>query len=207
MPVDFVKKYKEYYMPPYRPVLVDVPRMNYIAIEDSEDSDWEGDTQEQAIKVLYAVSYTLSMSFLYNHQIEGFFRYDVPPLETFWRQGEGFNRGVLYWIGAIRLPDFVTEEDFNWAVQTVAQAKGLDTGAAKLMTVDEGKCIHMMYVGQHADLREPMTQMAEYAKENGFDFDDNRQLVSHWIYLDDPRRKALENCRIVFRRSVRHKLK
>ena len=210
MPVDFVKKYREYYMPPCRPVLVDVPRMNYIAVEDSGESDGEDDTRERAIKVLYAVAYTLSMSYLTDHRIEGFFRYEVPPLEILWRQGEGMYKGILYWIGAIRLPDFITEEDFNWAVQTAAQEKGLDTGAAKFLTMDEGMCVQMTYVGQlKDDLQEPfshLSQMYEYARENGFDTDViNGRQVYHWIYLNDPRRTAPEKCRTVLRMGVRHK--
>ena len=86
MPFDFKKEYKEFYLPKNLPEIVDVPDMNYVAVRGTGNPNEEGGAYQQAISVLYAVSYTLKMSYKGNHKIEGFFEYVVPPLEGFWWQ-------------------------------------------------------------------------------------------------------------------------
>ena len=126
MPFDFKKEYKEFYLPPAKPVIVIVPKANYIAVRGKGDPNDEGGAYQQAIGILYAVAYTLKMSYKTDHRIKGFYDYVVPPLEGFWWQ-EGID-GVDYsdksafcWISVIRLPDFITEADFDWAVQIASK--------------------------------------------------------------------------------------
>ena len=84
MAFDFKKEYKEFYMPKKRPEIIDVPPMNYIAVRGKGDPNEENGAYKQAIGVLYAVAYTLKMSYKTDRRIEGFFDYVVPPLEGFW---------------------------------------------------------------------------------------------------------------------------
>ena len=121
MAFDFKKEYKEFYLPKNQPAIVDVPTMNYIAIRGKGDPNEPNGAYQQAMNVLYAVAYTLKMSYKSDHRIMGFFEYVVPPLEGFWRPEN--TCGIDYrdktsfcWISAIRLPDFVTRTDFDWAV-------------------------------------------------------------------------------------------
>lgn len=83
MAFDFKKEYKEFYLPKNKPEIVTVPKANYIAVRGKGDPNEVGGAYQQAISVLYAVAYTLKMSYKTDHKIEGFFEYVVPPLEGF----------------------------------------------------------------------------------------------------------------------------
>ena len=63
MAFDFKKEYKEFYMPKNTPEIVTVPRANYIAVRGQGDPNVEGGAYQAAIGVLYAVAYTLKMSY------------------------------------------------------------------------------------------------------------------------------------------------
>ena len=126
MAFDFKKEYKEFYMPKNKPEIVTVPETNYIAVRGKGDPNEEDGAYQRAIGVLYAVAYTLKMSYKSDYKIEGFFEYVVPPLEGFWWQDsmEGIdytNKASLNWISVIRLPDFVTPKDFEWAAAMAAE--------------------------------------------------------------------------------------
>lgn len=135
MAFDFKKEYKEFYMAKNKPQIVDVPRANYIAVQGKGDPNEENGEYQKAISVLYAVAYTLKMSYKTDYRIDGFFEYVVPPLEGFWWQDniDGVNysdKSSFNWIFVIRLPDFVTEKDFTWAIETAEKKKKLDWAAA-----------------------------------------------------------------------------
>lgn len=164
MAFDYKKEYKEYYMPKCKPEIVDVPPMNYIAVRGKGDPNEEGGTYQQAISVLYAVAYTLKMSYKTEYKIKGFFEYVVPPLEGFWWQDDvdGVNyadKSGFNWISVIRLPDFVTKHDFDWAVQTAAKKKKLDCSSAEFMTIEEGLCVQMMHMGSYDNEPETVALM------------------------------------------------
>ena len=167
MPFDFKKEYRELYMPKSKPQLVEVPPMNYIAVRGTGDPNEDGGAYQQAISVLYAVAYTLKMSYKTDYKIAGFFEYVVPPLEGFWRQDnvDGVNysdKSGFHWISVIRLPDFVTKTDFDWAVQTAAKKKQLDCSSAEFLTIEEGLCVQIMHVGSYDDEPVSVAVMDEY---------------------------------------------
>mgnify|MGYP003087899329 FL=1 len=160
MAFDYKKEYKELYMPKNKPEIVTVPKMNYIAVRGKGNPNEEGGAYQNAISVLYAVAYTLKMSYKTDYKIEGFFEYVVPPLEGFWWQED--TAGVDYtdkskfnWISVIRLPDFVSQDDFDWAVETASKKKRLDCSSAEFLSIDEGLCVQMMHLGAFDD--EPAT--------------------------------------------------
>lgn len=172
MPFDFKKEYRELYMPKSKPQLVEVPTMNYIAVRGTGDPNEDGGAYQQAISVLYAVAYTLKMSYKTDYKIAGFFEYVVPPLEGFWRQDnvDGVNysdKSGFHWISVIRLPDFVTKTDFDWAVQTAAKKKQLDCSSAEFLTIEEGLCVQIMHVGSYDDEPASVAVMDEYLAQNG----------------------------------------
>ena len=80
----FKKEYREFYLSKDSPEIVTVPRVNYIAVRGRGDPNEEGGAYQTAIGVLYAVAYTLKMSYKTDHRIEGFYEDVVPPLEGFW---------------------------------------------------------------------------------------------------------------------------
>lgn len=208
MAFDFKKEYKEFYMPKNKPEIVTVPKANYIAIRGKGDPNEVCGTYQQAISVLYAVAYTLKMSYKTDHKIEGFFEYVVPPLEGFWWQ-DGID-GIYYtdkasfnWISVIRLPEFITQKDFEWAVETATKKKKLDCSSAELMTIDEGLCIQIMHLGSFDDEPATIALMDEYLEKNGYVNDLTKTRLHHEIYLSDARRVVPEKWKTVIRHPIK----
>ena len=209
MAFDFKKEYKEFYMPKGRPEIVTVPAANYIAVRGQGDPNEEGGAYQQSISVLYAVAYTLKMSYKTDYKIEGFFEYVVPPLEGFWWQ-DGFGGGVNYgdkagfsWISVLRLPDFVTKAGFAWAVETAAKKKKIDCSTAEFLTIEEGLCVQMLHVGSYDDEPETVAAMDAFLQDNGYANDFSAERRHHEIYLSDPRKTAPEKRKTVIRHPIK----
>ena len=131
MAFDYKKEYKEFYLPPKTPGIVTVPAMNFLAVRGQGDPNEEGGTYKQALELLYAVAYTIKMSKMGKHKLEGYFDYVVPPLEGLWwqedTQGVDYSRKADFrWFSLIRLPEFVTSEAFNWAIRESTEKKQRD---------------------------------------------------------------------------------
>lgn len=210
MAFDFKKEYKEFYMPKNKPQIVEVPSMNYIAVRGQGNPNKENGEYQRAIGVLYAVAYTLKMSYKTDHKIEGFFEYVVPPLEGFWWQDKTV--GVDYtdkdnfqWLSVIRLPDFVTEQDFAWAVATASQKKKLDCSTAQFVTIAEGLCVQIMHHGSFDLEPETIAIMDDYLQAHGYENDFNGRRKHHEIYMSDARKVAPEKWRTVIRHPIRKK--
>ena len=208
MAFDFKKEYKEFYMPKNKPEIVDVPSANYIAVRGKGDPNEEGGAYQQAIGVLYAIAYTIKMSYKTDHHIEGFFEYVVPPLEGFWWQDDtdGVNysdKASFNWISVIRLPDFVTKDDFEWAVQTATKKKKLDCSSAEFLTVKESLCVQIMHLGAFDDEPATVEIMNKFIHENGYVNDINDRRLHHEIYMSDARKVAPEKWKTVIRHPIR----
>ena len=210
MAFDFKKEYREFYLPPEQPGIVTVPPMNFIAVRGQGDPNREDGEYKAAMQLLYGVVFTIKMSKMGDHRIEGYFDYVVPPLEGFWWQ-EGA-RGVDYahkeafqWISVIRLPDFVTQADFDWAVDEATRKKKTDFSKAYFMTYDEGLCVQCMHLGPYDD--EPVTvqQMHAYMEAQGYELDITDQRMHHEIYLSDARKTAPEKLKTVIRHPIKAK--
>lgn len=208
MPFDFKKEYKEFYMPKNKPEIVNVPKVNYIAVRGTGDPNEEGGAYQQAISILYAVAYTLKMSYKTDHKMEGFFEYVVPPLEGFWWQdgvdgADYSDKSSFHWISVIRLPDFVEEIDFEWAKETAAKKKKLDCSSAEFFTVDEGLCVQIMHIGPFDDEPATVALMDAYLDENGYVNDITDKRLHHEIYLSDANKVAPEKRKTVIRHPIR----
>ena len=208
MAFDFKKEYKEFYSPKNKPEIVNVPLANYIAVRGKGNPNEEGGAYQKAISTLYAVAYTLKMSYKTDYKIEGFFEYVVPPLEGFWWQNDidGIDysdKSTFNWISVIRLPDFVTKTDFNWAVKTATKKKKIDCSAAEFLTVDEGLCVQIMHQGHFDDEPETVAVMDEYIKANGYVNDITAKRLQHEIYMSDARKVAPEKWKTVIRHPIR----
>ena len=208
MAFDFKKEYKEFYMPKGKPGIVTVPKANYIAVRGKGDPNEDGGAYQQAIGILYAVAYTLKMSYKTDYKIKGFFEYVVPPLEGFWWQDN--TDGVDYsdkssfnWISVIRLPDFITEADFNWAVETASKKKKLDCSSAEFLTIDEGLCVQIMHLGPFDDEPASVALMDEYLEHSGYVNDFGGGRLHHEIYMSDARKVAPEKWKTVIRHPIR----
>ena len=208
MPFDFKKEYKEFYLPPAKPVIVIVPKANYIAVRGKGDPNDESGAYQQAIGVLYAVAYTLKMSYKTDHRIEGFYDYVVPPLEGFWWQEgiEGIDyrdKSTFCWISVIRLPDFITQADFDWAVENASKKKRIDCSRAEFLTIDEGLCVQIMHIGPYDNEPASVALMDKFLAENGYENDMTASRLHHEIYLSDARKVAPEKWKTVIRHPIK----
>lgn len=208
MAFDFKKEYKEFYMPKNKPEIVTVPQANYIAVRGKGNPNEIDGAYQKAISILYAVAYTLKMSYKTEHKIEGFFEYVVPPLEGFWWQDnvDGIDyadKAAFNWISVIRLPEFITQKDFEWAVETASEKKKLDCSSAEFLTVDEGLCVQIMHIGAFDDEPQTVTLMDEYIAQNGYENDITESRLHHEIYLSDARKIAPEKWKTVIRHPIK----
>ena len=208
MAFDYKKEYKEFYMPKNKPTIVDVPKMNYIAVRGKGNPNDEDGEYKQAIGLLYGIAYTIKMSKKTDHQIKGFLDYVVPPLEGFWWQ-EGIN-GIDYshkedfcWLSLIRLPDFVTKADFEWAVEETTRKKKTDFSKVEFLTYHEGLCVQCMHIGSYDNEPATVELMDSYAQENGYVTDISDIRYHHEIYLSDARKVAPEKLKTVIRHPIR----
>ena len=208
MPFDFKKEFKKFYMPKNKPEIVNVPKANYIAVRGKGNPNDEGGEYQKAVGVLYAIAYTLKMSYKTDYKIEGFFEYVVPPLEGFWWQegvkGIDYNsKSTFNWISVIRLPDFVTEKDFEWAAETAAKKKKIDCSSAEFFTVEEGLCVQIVHNGPFDDEPATVAIMDDYIKQNGYVNDINEKRLHHEIYMSDARKVAPEKWKTVIRHPIK----
>ena len=208
MAFDFKKEYKEFYMSKSVPEIVTVPKANYIAVRGIGDPNQEGGAYQSAVSILYAVAYTLKMSYKTDYRIEGFFEYVVPPLEGFWWQEgvDGIDYGdksTFHWISVIRLPEFVTKKDFDWAVEEAARKKKLDCSLAEFLTIEEGLCVQIMHIGPFDHEPSTVALMDQYIAENGYANDMNENRLHHEIYLSDARKAAPEKWKTIIRHPIR----
>lgn len=208
MAFDYKKEYKEYYLPKNKPQIVDIPIMNFIAVRGKGDPNEEGGEYKQALDLLYGIAYTIKMSKKTDYRIEGYFDYVVPPLEGFWEQegkvGIDYSRkSDLKWTAMIRVPDFVTKADFDWAVAQAAEKKKLDFSKVEFITVEEGLCVQCMHMGSYDDEPATVALMDSYAESMGYDIDITPQRQHHEIYLSDPRKTAPEKLKTVIRHPVK----
>ena len=208
MAFDFKKEYKEFYMSKSVPEIVTVPKANYIAVRGMGDPNLEGGAYQSAVSILYSVAYTLKMSYKTDYRIEGFFEYVVPPLEGFWWQAgvDGIDYGdksTFHWISVIRLPEFVTKKDFDWAVEEAARKKKLDCSLAEFLTIEEGLCVQIMHIGPFDNEPSTVALMDQYIAENGYANDMNENRLHHEIYLSDARKAAPEKWKTIIRHPIR----
>ena len=208
MAFDFKKEYKEFYMPPKKPSIVTIPKMNYIAVRGQGDPNPEESEYKQPIGLLYGIAFTIKMSKMGSHKIDGYFDYVVPPLEGFWWQegviGVDYSRKDDFnWISVIRLPDFVTREDFEWAVEEATKKKKTDFSKVEFFTYDEGLCVQCMHIGPYDDEPATVELMHNFMEEQGYELDITDERMHHEIYLSDARRVTPEKLKTVVRHPIK----
>ena len=206
MAFDYKKEYKEFYLPPRTPGIVTVPAMNFLAVQGQGDPNEEGGAYKQALELLYAVAFTIKMS--KRHKLEGYFDYVVPPLEGLWWQegvhGADYSRKADFrWIALIRLPEFVMEETFRWAIREAKEKKQRDFSKVEFFPWQEGLCVQCIHMGPYDDEPATVAAMEAYAAEQGYELDFSQGRFHHEIYLSDARRCRPEKLKTVIRQPVK----
>ena len=210
MAFDYKKEYKEFYMPKNKPSIIEIPKMNYIAVRGSGDPNKENSDYKKSIELLYSVAYTIKMSYKGDYKIDGFFEYVVPPLEGFWWQNNSLEfddnkKDELNFISLIRLPDFVTKKDFDWAIEEATKKKKQDFSRVEFLTYDEGLCVQCMHNGSYDDEPATVELMHNYMEEKGYELDITDKRYHHEIYLSDPRKCDVSKLKTVIRHPIKKK--
>ena len=210
MAFDFKKEYKEFYLPGRTPSIVTVPKMHYIAVRGSGNPNDEDGDYKRAIGLLYGIAYTIKMSRKSDHQMDGYFDYVVPPLEGFWWQdgviGVDYARKDAYqWISVIRLPDFVTKEEFDWAVREASAKKKQDFSKVEFYCYEEGLCVQCMHIGPYDDEPATVQRMHDFMEQEGYELDITDTRMHHEIYLSDVRKTAPQKLKTVIRHPIKGK--
>jgi hypothetical protein len=209
MSFDYKKEYKELYMPKSKPSIVNVPKIQYVAVRGSGDPNEETGEYANAVSILYGISYTIKMSYKGAKQIEGFFEYVVPPLEGLWWMGDGTkgvdynNKSGFHWISMIRVPEFVTSDILEWAKTEIEKKKKIDTSKAELLEMEEGLCVQCLHIGSYDDEPVTVALMDEFIKNAGYINDINNERSHHEIYLSDPRKVSTEKLKTIIRHPIK----
>ena len=208
MAFDYKKEYKEFYMPPKKPTIVEIPKMNFIAVRGEGNPNEEDGEYSKAIGLLYGIAFTLKMSYKGEYKIKDYFQYVVPPLEGFWWQ-EGIkgvdysNKDSFKWISIIRLPDFIRKEDFDWAIEEATRKKKIDYSKVEFLTYKEGLSVQCMHTGPYDDEPKTVEAMHKFALENGYQIDINEERYHHEIYISDPRKCDISRLKTVVRHPIK----
>ena len=210
MAFDYKKEYKEFYMPKAKPSIVTVPKMNYIAVRGKGNPNDENGEYKASIGLLYGIAFTIKMSYKGDHKIDGYFEYVVPPLEGFWWQdgvqGIDYSRKEDFnFISVIRLPDFVTKADFDWAIAEATRKKKTDFSRVEFFSYDEGECVQCMHIGSYDDEPATITRMDDFAEQNGYEVNITETRYHHEIYLSDPRKCDVSKLKTVVRHPIKRK--
>ena len=210
MAFDFKKEYKDFYLPTSEPAIVSVPAFNFIAVRGKGNPNDPDGEYSKALNLLYGIAYTIKMSKKTDYRIEGYFDYVVPPLEGFWYQDgtEGVDyarKETFRWISVIRLPDFVTKKDFDWALAETTRKKKVDFSKVEFLTMEEGLCVQCMHIGSYDSEIATVELMHKYIQDQGYELDFSEKRLHHEIYLSDPRKVDPDKNKTVIRHPVRKK--
>jgi len=200
------KHEKLLYLPKAKPMIVEVPPLNYFVI--SGEGNPNGDGFSSAIEALYTASYSVRMSHKQGVVPEGFYEYTVYPLEGVWdiseeakaRNDGTFSKEELVYDVMIRQPDFVTAQ-FATEILEKASLKNANPllKQIKFRTLHEGKAVQILHMGSYDTEPESFEKMATYCEAEGL----VRISKTHReIYLSDARKVTPEKLKTVLRIRV-----
>ena len=204
---DYKKEYKDLYLPKTKPTVIDVPGMNFVAIQGKGNPNENNGEYHKALGVLYGIQYTIKMSKMNSSVPKGYFDYVVPPLEGLWwtmeKKIDFKNKSKFHWVSMIRLPEYVTKDVFKWACEEASKKKKINTEKAYLLKLNEGLCVQCMHIGPYDDEPRTIKLMENFLEENGFKIDLNEKRRHHEIYLSDPRKTDPSKMKTVLRIPVK----
>ena len=210
--LDYKKAYPDLYLPKQTPSIIAVPKMTFVMVDGTGDPN-TSEAYQDALAVLYGISFAIKMSKMGGNQPEGYFEYVVPPLEGFWSvddaqfTGSGItDKARLVWTSAIRQPEFVTQAVFETAAQQLKRKKPqLPVEKARLVIWKEGLCAQAMHIGSYDDEPATLAKLDEFVAQQGYSIDINQERRHHEIYLGDPRKTAPQRLKTVLRHPIKKK--
>lgn len=203
--LDLKKKYKELYKNK-KIKIIDYPELSYLHLE-GEGAPASEQFQE-AVGALFAIAYTISMSYKGDFVIKDFQNFVVAPLEGEWDLidysiGFNGNKDNLKWKIMIAMPEFVTSEVFSEARDRAFNKKGMNLiQEVELIKYPTRTCCIALHIGSYDLEDETFNQMEEYVATTEY----KRALKTHReIYLSDFRKVAPEKLKTILCFDVTHK--
>ena len=199
------KELKGLYLPKKQPTKIEVPKMQFFTIEGrgnpNSDEQFKGN-----IEILYSLSYAIRMMPKKGIIPEGYFEYTVFPLEGHWdldeegRKLDHLNKDHLVYKLMIRQPEFVTEDLFQYALNSVKEKKpNINLDTVTFESITEGLCVQSMHVGSYDKEPETFELMEQFCSGNNL----KRIEKTHKeIYISDARRTPPERLKTVLRFKV-----
>ena len=210
MPFDFKKEEKQFYKPKTIPEIIDIPKMNFIAIDGMGDPNELDGEYQAAVKQLYSLAHTIRMSERNSHVIDDFFVFVVPPLEGYWWQDgiqgvDPSRKEDFQWVMKLRMPEYVTPQVFEWAQNEVLNKKKINTSDVYLTTITEGLTVQMLHIGPYDDEVHSVSKMHDYINQEGYQLDISDIRHHHEIYLSDPRKADPAKLKTILRHPIKKK--
>ncbi|QVK19608.1 GyrI-like domain-containing protein [Mycoplasmatota bacterium] len=189
-------------------MLIDVESMHFIMVNGIGDPN-NNDQFEEAIKLLYGLSYTIKMSYKKNKQPGDYYKYVVAPLEGLWWIDEGEfsfkERSNWKWTLMIRQPSFVHNELFNWAYGEFKKKHPEITLVPRLEEFHEGLCAQFMHIGPYSEEEESVKKLNQFILDEGLTDTLGKGGKHHEIYISDPRRVQPGKLKTVLRHPIERK--
>lgn len=200
--VDYKKDYKELYLPPAEPVIIEVPRLPFIVLDGTGDPN--GEEFAKRVEALYSLSYAVKMSYKGEIVPPGYYEYTVFPLEGVWdladKTKSAQDKTNYKYSIMIRQPDFLTAELFTrFLAQTIKKKPNPYLDQALFIEQEDGLSCQMLHIGSYDEEPQSFSRMEDYCQANGY----NRLSLTHReIYLSDPRKTEEAKRKTVLRFTV-----
>lgn len=207
-PLDYKKEDKLLYQPPADPMVLDVPEMQFFMVDGSGDPNTPGGAYEQAVELLYALSYAVRMGGKKGaFPAPDYVEYVVLPLEGLWWNSESNppeDKNAFRWTSMIRQPGFITEEAFDYArASTMKKKPHLNAAAARMASFTEGLCVQCLHTGSYDEEPATVARMHAFMEQSGLRPDMGNGRTHHEIYLSDPRKTPPERLKTILRIPVK----
>lgn len=200
--LEYKKVFKDLYLPPSKPTIIDVPPIKFAVIRGEGDPN--GDAFAQATEALYAFSYAVKMSYKSDDVPEGFYDYTVFPLEGEWdlvdKSKSSKDKSNYAYAIMIRQPDFLTDELFERFIKVAKKKKqNPEIDRITYETFNDGLCCQMMHMGSYDEEPASFEKMEAFCVDNGYQ---RTSKLHREIYLSDPRKTEATKLKTVLRFKV-----
>lgn len=195
---DLLQLKNEYYKANANPQLVVFPEYHYLSIKGI--SAPEDQRFLNAVEAIYEVIYNLKFTSKAAGQ-----DFIIDEMEAQWWVESGLPftqtpREEWHWNILIRVPDFITSDQVDLAVQEVIKLKNVVlANEVEFAAIDAGKFVQALHIGSYE------AEAPTIEKIMGFISENNLQIIGnhHEIYLTDPRKVPVERLKTIIRYAVK----
>lgn len=204
--LDLAKKYKNYFTAKTKPELIQIEAAQFISICGKGDPNDKPFAER--IEALYTTAYTIKFSskakdkdFVVS-KLEGLWWFDERKYagKTITSSATEVPRSEWEYRLLIRLPEFVTKQDLENAIETVVEKKNLKLAKQiEFYSMTEGKCVQILHMGPFSTEPESLLKIKAFMEENML----SKNGHHHEIYLSDFRKTEAEKLKTILREPAK----